>query len=241
MRKRLSVALLLSLAMGTTMHARAAEFPDYPFVHTSGTGFLFVAPDLGEIDFEIALFSADPDAARQAVEARIAEVRRVLASAGVAASGVAIGDLRREIRKADPGQAGVVEYDLKCSVRIEVSDLSAWKAVMTPLMAMPDLTGFMISFDSSKRQQIEAELTAQALNTARGRAAAIASGVGRKLGLASAVSTGELKNLTRTMGLSGMQGVASRNPGRNDLSQEELLTIVTMKLSQSVDVIYRLK
>jgi uncharacterized protein YggE len=241
MLKSLALVTSLSAVLCASIPARAAEFPDYPFVHTSGTGFLFVVPDQGEIDFEIALVDADPEVARQGVEARIADIRRVLASTGLAASEVGIGDVRRDIRKADPAQPGVVQYNLKCGVRIAVSDLAQWKTVMGALIAMPNLDGFLISFDSSKRQQIEADLTADALKQARRRADAIAAGIGRKLGLASAVSTGNLKNVSRTIGLSGVQSVANRSPARNETTQEELLTVVPMKLMQSVDVIYRLK
>ena len=224
-----------------TAPAGAAEFPNYPFVHTSGTGFVFVVPDLGEIDFEIMLSHADPESAHQAMEARIAEVRRVPASAGMADSSIEVREVRRDMGKANPAQPRVAQYDLKCSIRIAVSDLSAWKAVMGPLIAMPDLSGFMVSFDASKRQQIETDLTAEALVNARRRADAIATGIGRKLGMASAVSTGELKNLSRTIGVSGVQGVMDRSPVRNDSTQEELLSIAAIRLSQSVDVIYRLK
>ena len=66
-------------------------------------------------------------------------------------------------------------------------------------------------------------------------------GVGRKLGLASAVSMGDLKNVTRAVGLAGARGGSYRNPVRADPDREGLLMIVPMKLSQSVDVIFRLK
>lgn len=240
MFKRLALVTVLTVAFSGG-HAGAAEFPDYPFIHTSGTGFVYVAPDVGEIDFEISLFDAEPQVAAQLVEARIAAIRAVLNDAGIAATDIDIRDVRRDIRKADAGQPGVVQYDLKCGVHIKISDLSKWKAVVGPLIVMPNLEGFLIGFDSSRREQIETELTAEALKHARRRADAIASGVGRKLGLASAVSTGDLKNVTRAVGLGGAQNVAYRSPVRGDPAREELLMIVPMKLSQSVDVIYRFK
>ncbi|MDB5961829.1 MAG: hypothetical protein JWP59_3123 [Massilia sp.] len=236
MPKRLALAaVLLALAC----QAGAAEFPDYPFIHTSGTGFTYVAPDLGEIDFEVSLFDADPELARRNLEARIAAIRAVLEGAAVRAADIDIRDVRRDIRKGAP--AGVPEYDLKCGVHIRIADLSKWKTVVGALIAMPDLDGFLIGFDSSRREQIEGELTAEALKNARRRAEAIAGGVGRKLGLASAVSTGDLKNVTRAVGLGGAQSVGYRNPVKADPDREGLLMIVPMKLSQSVDVIYRFK
>ena len=227
MLKRTGLALATSLALLAAVPATAAEFPDYPFIHTSGTGFAYVAPDLGEIDFEISLFDAEPEAARRAIEARIAEIRALAGGAGIAAADIDIRDVRRDIRKAepgradpgradpgraDPGRADPPLYDLKCGVHIKVTDLSKWKTLVGALIAMPNLDGFMIGFDSSRREQIEGELTAEALNNARRRAEAMALGVGRKLGPASAVSSGDLKNVTRAVGLGGAQQQAYRNP-----------------------------
>lgn len=246
MLKRTGIALATSFALLAAVPATAAEFPDYPFIHTSGTGFAYVAPDLGEIDFEISLFDAEPEAARRAIEARIAEIRALAGGAGIAAADIDIRDVRRDIRKADPGRAdpGRADpplYDLKCGVHIKVTDLSKWKTLVGALIAMPNLDGFMIGFDSSRREQIEGELTAEALNNARRRAEAMALGVGRKLGPASAVSSGDLKNVTRAVGLGGAQQQAYRNPVRPDPDRGGLLMIVPMKMAQSVDVLYRMK
>lgn len=246
MLKRTGIALATSFALLAAVPATAAEFPDYPFIHTSGTGFAYVAPDLGEIDFEISLFDAEPEAARRAIEARIAEIRALAGGAGIAAADIDIRDVRRDIRKAepgraDPGRADPPLYDLKCGVHIKVTDLSKWKTLVGALIAMPNLDGFMIGFDSSRREQIEGELTAEALNNARRRAEAMALGVGRKLGPASAVSSGDLKNVTRAVGLGGAQQQAYRNPVRPDPDRGGLLMIVPMKMAQSVDVLYRMK
>src|SRR5450830_1137188 len=99
MFKRLILAAAVSLAMS----AHAAEFPDYPFVHTDGTGFTYAAPDLGEIDFEVSVFNADPAAARAAIDERLAQVRALLGQAGLADEDIDIRDARRDIRKAEPG------------------------------------------------------------------------------------------------------------------------------------------
>lgn len=241
MLQRLALATIVSVCLSAAVPASAAEFPDYPFVHTSGTGFTYAAPDLGEIDFEVSVFNPDPAQARQAIEARLAQVRALLDEAGVAHDDVDIRDVRRDIRKADPNQPGVVLIDLKAGVHIKVKDLSKWKALVGALIVLPDLDGFMVGFDSSRREQIETELTAQALANARRKAEAIAGGVGRKLGLANAVTTGELKNVTRAVGLGGAAPSYYRNPVKNDPDREGLLMIVPMRLSQSVDVIFRFK
>lgn len=221
--------------------ASASQLPDYPFIHASGTGFTHAMPDVGEIDFEISAHDPDPETARKVVEARVAEVRALVGGLGLAEADVEIRDIRREMRKADPSQPGVVLYDIKCGVRIKVSDLSKWKALTSPLLNMGNLDGFMTGFDSSNRDKIEADLTGEAIKIARRKAEAIAAGLGRKLGPANAVSSGELKNVTRAMGLAASGDVRPRSVGRTEYDRNDMLMIVAMKLSQSVDVIFRIK
>ncbi len=238
MLKKIIVVTALALA---PFAASASQLPDYPFVHASGNGSVYVAPDVGEIDFEISAYQADPEAARQIVEGRIAELRALVAGLGLADADVEIRDIRKDIRKADPAQPGVVQYDIKCGVRIKVTDLSKWKALVSPLINMANLDSFMTGFDTSKREQVETELTGEAIKAARRRAEAIAAGFGRKLGPVSGVSTGDLKNLTRAMGLAASEPLRPRGVARNEYDREGLLTINVMRLAQSVDVIFRIK
>lgn len=221
--------------------ASASDLPDYPFIHASGNGSIYVPPDTGEVDFEVAAYGADPAEARKVVEARAAEVRALVASLGLADADVEIRDIRKEIRKPDPAQPGVVLYDIKCGVHIKVRDLSKWRELVSPLINMPNLDAFMAGFDTSRRKQVEAELTAEAIKVAQNKAEAIAAGFGRKLGPVTAVSTGDLKNLTRSMGLAASDPFRSRSAGQTSYDREGLLMINTMTMGQSVDVIFRIK
>lgn len=216
--------------------------PDYPFIHASGNGLVYVAPDVGEVDFEISGQQDDPEAARKMVEGRIAEVRALVAGLGLPEADVEIRDVRKEIRKGDRAQPGVVVYDIKCGVHIKVSDLSKWKSLVAPLIDMPNLDGFMTGFDISKREQVETELTGEAIKAARRKGEAIAAGFGRKLGAVSGVSTGDLKNMTRALGLAAAEPMRFTRPeGRSQYDRDTLLMITLMKMSQSVDVIFRIK
>jgi uncharacterized protein YggE len=222
--------------------ASASQLPDYPFIHASGNGVVYVAPDVGEIDFEISAHQADPEAARQVVEARIAEVRALVAALALPEADVQIRDVRKDMRKGETAQAGVIEYDIKCGVHIKVADISKWKALVSPLINMANVDGFMTGFDTSKREQFEAELTGEAIKSARRKAEAMAAGLGRKLGPVSGVSSGDLKNVTRAMGMAASEPTRfTRDVGRNEYDRDSLLLVTIMKLSQSVDVIFRIK
>ena len=238
LKKIIAVAALVLVPLV----ASASQLPDYPFIHASGNGLVRVAPDVGEIDFEISAHEADPDAARQVVEGRIAEVRALVAGLALPEADVEIRDVRKELRKGDAAQPGVPLYDIKCSVHITVRDLSKWKPLVAPLISMRNMDGFMIGFDVSKREEVEAELTAEAIKAARRKGEAIAAGFGRKLGPVSGVSTGDLKNMTRAMGLAATEPARfTRTTGRGEYDRDALLMIVLVKMSQSVDVIFRIK
>lgn len=232
----LIASLLLPLA------ASASDLPDYPFIHVGGNGFSYVMPDVGEIDFEVSAYNSDPEAARQVVEGRIAEIRALVAQLALANTDVEIRDLRKEIRKPDAAQPGVVLYDIKCGVHIKVTDLSKWRELVGPLIAMQNLDAFMSGFDTSKREEVEMDLTSEAIKAAKRKAEGIAAGFGRKLGTVAGVSAGDLKNVSRAMGFAGAEPTRARNVvARNDREREALLMVEVMKMSRSVDVIYRIK
>ncbi|MDB5950014.1 MAG: hypothetical protein JWR65_1869 [Massilia sp.] len=222
--------------------ASASQLPDYPFIHAGGSGLVRVPPDVGEIVFDISAYHAEPETARQVVETRIADVRALVAAQALPEADVQIRDVRKDFRKADPAQPGVVSYDIKCSVHIKVSDISKWQALVSPLINMPNLDGFTTSFDVTKREEVEAELTLDAIKAARRKAEVIAAGFGRKLGPVGGVSTGELRNLTRAMGMAAAEpGRSARPAARSEYDRDALLMVTLITMSQSVDVIFRIK
>lgn len=221
--------------------AHAADLPTYPFVHVSGTGTLTALPDTGQIDFEIVASDADPALAVGVVEARAADIRAVMTQAGVPLDDVEIRDVRKDFRKPDANTpVGLVIYDIRAGVRINVRDLTKWRAAAAPLLAMPNLDGFMTVFDTTEREKIEMALAADAIGIARRKAEGIAAGLGRKLGPATAVSTGDLKNLTRAMGLAPADN-NYREGRRAGMDRADVLAVISLKFAQPVDVIYRLK
>lgn len=238
MLKKLIAAATLVLA---PLAGHASQLPDYPFIHVSGSGSTYFAPDTGEIDFEVSAHDPDPEAARKVVETRAAEVRALVTSLGLADADVEIRDIRKELRKPEQPQPGSPSYDIKCSVHIKVRELAKWKDLVSPLLDMPNVAGFMIGFDTTEREKVEAELTAQAIKAAQRKAEAIAAGFGRKLGPVNAVSTGELKNVSRAMGLAASDPYRSRSAGNTSYDRDGLLMITMVTLAQSVDVIFRIK
>lgn len=218
--------------------AAASPLPGYPFVHVSADASVYRVPDIGAIDFEILVAGADPQAARTTVETRIAEVRALLQAQGVSLEDMETRDVRKEQKKDAPPDAPV--YELRSSVHINMRDLSKWAAVVAPLLDMPNLGSFATSFDSSMREEVEAELMANALREARRRAEIIAKGARRKLGAVTAVTPAGVKNVGYAMGLLREDFSSRRGAGAN-VTRSDFLAIEALKLMQPVDVVFRLE
>jgi uncharacterized protein len=235
------IAVLIAALAAFPCSAVASDLPAYPFVHASGTGATSVMPDLGEIDFEIIVNDTDPAAARSVVETRIAQIRALAEGLGVPAEDVEIRDIRKDLKKGADAAAAVPSYDLRSGVHIKVADLFKWAGLVGPLVDMPNLDGFASSFDTTEREKVEMELVAQAMSTARRKAAAMAKGAGMKLGAVTAVTLGDLKNLSRAMGLAPNDMRYSGSGTRSAYNRKDLLAIDIIKLAQPVDMIFRLK
>ncbi|MGZ3181596.1 MAG: SIMPL domain-containing protein [Telluria sp.] len=229
MKFLVAAILALPLACG------AAELPQYPFIHATGTASLDVAPDLGVVDFEIIAAGAAEESART-VAARALEVRELAESLGLDADAVQATDPRRDLRKDG------VSYEVRVSVHIEVKDLSKWAALTQPLLDKPNLEGFVTGFDRSDRRQLEEQLMADAIKDARHRADVMAEGFRAKVGAVTAVSPAPLKNLSTSLGFVPVDARfgTARGP-RPNKERHEFLSVAALKLVQSVDVVYRIK
>lgn len=236
MSKKRLFAAVLALA---TLQGIAAELPSYPFIHARGTSFMYVLPDLGEIDFEITSHHAAPEAALELVQQRVAEIKALAAEKGVAGPDVEFSDIRRVVRKSDAIEP---EYSIKCAVHIVVRDLGKWRELMAPLLAMPNVDGFGTVFGVTERVKIETELMGKAVREATLKADAMAVGFGKRVGAVAGVSSDELRNLTRSLGLAPSDRPRSTSSAKNTPQDEaDLMMVSALKMSQSVDVIFRIK
>jgi uncharacterized protein YggE len=222
--------------------ASASQLPEYPFIHVTGNAFTYAIPDTGELDFDIVATDADPAVARATVEARVAEIQALMEQQGFSADDVQVRDVRQNIRKDGDAAATAPRYDIKCTVHLNVRNLTSWSAVTGGLLAKPNLDNFSTNFGASDRDKIETDLANEAIANARRRAEAMAAGFGRKLGPVTAVSPGALKNLTGSMGLmpTDFNG-RSNSSNANRVARGDIVNIVNLKFSQTVDVIFRIK
>lgn len=226
---------LAALVLSTATLASAADLPAYPFIHVDATGFTAAPPDIGQLDFEINAVHADPAQALRVMDERAAQIRAIVEQAGLSLDDVSVRDIRTEMTKGD-----TPSYDMRAGVKIIVRDVSRWKALVEPILALPNLDGFMTAFDITSRAQIEDGLMADAIRQARRKADVMAAALGRKVLSVGGVSTGPIKNLARSMELAPSDYREERRAG-SQATRGELIAVTAIKLAQPVDVIFRLK
>ncbi|HEX5342016.1 MAG TPA: SIMPL domain-containing protein [Duganella sp.] len=212
---------------------QASNLPDYPFIHTSGEGFAMIVPDMGEIDFDLTAFNADPAQAASLLAERAAQVQALMVEGESSAT---LRDTRKELRAAEG------DYAIRSSVHIAVQNLANWRPLMQALLALPGVDHLSTTFARKDREQLERELTVNAVKDAQRRADAMAAGFGKKVGAVSAVSSGQLRNLTGAVGL--MPGDLYYRTNRTvdaAPADKDFLAIEVLRWSQTVDVIFRIK
>lgn len=235
LKKCLFALALLPLA------AQASNLPDYPFIHATGEGFALIVPDMGEIDFDISAYDPDPNAAVAIVAERAEQVRALLVEAGDKAS-VEIHNMRKDMRKPDQAEPDAAPaYDIRSSVHIVLRDLGQWRVVMQGLLAMQNIDHMGTTFGRTDRLQAEQELTANAVQDAKRRAEAMAGGFGKKVGAVTAISSGQLRNLTNAVGLMPGDLYYRNRSVDTPPADKDFLQIGVLRWTQNIDVIFRIK
>lgn len=248
MLKKFACVLALLPALSLSSFAvRAADLPTYPFIHVSGEGFVMAAPDMGEIDFEVSAFDADPAAAVAVIQARVEEIRALLIEhsgppEGDSAAGMEVQDMRKEMRKsANPDPAATPEYDIRSSVHIVVRDLTKWRPIMQALLEKRNIDRMSTTFGKSDRLKVEQELTAAAIKDALRRAEGMAAGFGKKVGPVTAISSSPLRNLTKAVGLMPTDHYNTEGRRQANTAEKDFLSITVLRWTQNVDMIFRIK
>ncbi len=235
MLKRFAATLLLA---ATALPGLPADLPTHPFIHVSAGASIGMLPDTGEIDFEIVSADADAAAAWQQVNERLEAGRALFASQGIAPEDVSVQDILRRPRKTEVAGDAPPQMDTRVAVNVTVRNMAAWSATVRALMTMPQVESLAVAFSRSDRDKIEAELVTQALANAKGKAQNMARGIGAKLGPATGVSLGALKNVSNAMGMATDPN--GRYADGGGAQPPDLTLVAAMTLVQGVDVIYRI-
>jgi uncharacterized protein YggE len=144
-------------------------------------------------------------------------------------------------KSANPEPNAAPDYDIRSAVHIVVRDLGKWRPIMQALLAMQNVDRLSTTFGKTDRIEEERRLTAAAVKDAQRRAEAMAAGFGKKLGAVTAISSGQLRNLTGAIGL--MPGDFYKNHAgvTAQPADKDFLAIDVLKWSQTVDMVFRIR
>jgi uncharacterized protein YggE len=225
-----------------TAPAVASTIPDYPFVHVIGNSFRIEMPDIAALDFQIIAADADPAAARAVIETRMAEIRALMQELSVDPEDMVVNDVRQGVRK-EPAPNGAAMYELSAAVKIKVRNVANWPRLAGGVLGKPNVDSFAADFDLSTMDKVNDELVTEAIVDARRRAEVMAAASGRRLGPVMAMTTDALKRLglEREEFKAPRAGRRTGNQRAEDIDRDTFLAVQSLKLGQSVDVVYRLE
>jgi uncharacterized protein YggE len=238
--KRLALCGALACSAGWVW---ASQLPDYPFIHATGVASRLMAPNIGEIAFEVVASDPEAEAAVKLAQSRNTEILALLSEQGIPLADIEVFDIQKKMRMFDDadGKHSSATYDIKQNFHIYVRDLSKWQGLIAPLLTKDNVGNFGISFDRTDRDQINDELTTDAAKDAQHNGATVAAAFGKHLGAVVAVSQGKLKDIGIALGLNSANSSYSRS---DDQRRPEILDFSApgaIPFSQSVDVLFKIK
>jgi len=236
MMKRFAVFVLLAALTATVT---ASPLPAYPFVSTSGKAQTWVAPDIGELQFDTGAQHVDAAEAAKALEAVSNTVLAMLAEQGVPPEDIECFELsRKSVALSKPAADGQMQaWTLARHFRVNVRDLKLWPQIIAALLAIDHIDSVGTSFDRTDSDELNRELMTGAADDARKNAALLAKAFGRKLGPAVAVSRGALGRIAAPFIESS--STAMPRPPRAPASSYDVPP--SIPFAQSVNAIFRLQ
>jgi hypothetical protein len=222
-----------------------AELPAYPFVTASGKAEVWLAPDVGEIKFELVSQAFLSEEASAALARQSDEVMAHLLAQGVAAADIESFELRKktqEVNRGDKSQPAPVAYVMGRFFHVTVRELANWNAIIEPLASRNEVESFAVEFGRSDVDAVRRKLQGEAAQDARTQAGQLASAFGRRLGEVSAISQNPLHKIGIPFGLAAGDSRASNEPSLPRPARTQLRTIPNVQpYWEAVYAMFKLK
>ncbi|MBI5686890.1 MAG: SIMPL domain-containing protein [Verrucomicrobia bacterium] len=185
MRTILSISLVL---LGTAP-AFSSGLPDRPYIYTVGNAEMSVDPDRAVIEVSLKDTNLEQAKAKAKVATSAKRVFDVLKAIQVPQTDVSSHDVsvRPESEWTDRNRV-FKGYEVTQQLRIEVKQIDKYAELVNRLIDTGVAEMRVVEVFSSKREEIERELTTQAINDAKRRATDIAVASGAQIQSVYAVS-----------------------------------------------------
>jgi len=239
-------ALIVCLSMYCLV-SQASPLPDYPFVTASGKAEVWMAPDIGEFQFDVVAEHADAAQALATMEHISSDLGGMWSQRGIEPGDIEAFDLSKktlplnQARDGDPATAQVIARHFKVRVR----QLASWPELLAAVLGRDGIDNLRVAFDRSDRQQIDAKLTFAAARDARDNAGALAAAFDRKPGAVVAISQAPFDRLGVPFGFGALDG---RGKNTTPLTEAQppadplaLAVPAAIAFTQAVSAVFRLK
>ena len=237
--------LLTALALCAALGAQASPLPEYPFVTASGKAQVWLAPDIGELQFDLGAQSPSSEDAAAELEALATTVLAALAERGIPEADIECFDLAKKTTQLSrPTASGITQtYSLARHFRVQVRDLAQWQPLVASLVGLDHVENMSVSFDRTDRDRVNTKLMAEAAQDAHGNGALLAESFGRKLGPVQAITRAPLDKLAAPFGLqesAAPAGVRTATPPAA-ASTARYAVPLNLAFTQAVHAVFRLK
>jgi uncharacterized protein YggE len=238
MQKSLIALLLVAAQLA------ASPLPDFPFIAVYGSATKEVSPDKATIKFTVLCHDPSSEVAVATVNKVLTAVVDGIVGLGVSKDALVADALSKQaVREKgdDYKHLKILGYDVSREVKVTISEIERYTAVIRLIMATDNITAVSSEFDTSTRDEIEAGLMATACADAKQKAGLLSKGVGLALGDVFAVSDEAFTALPNRFGF-GYSGSVLVGGGVLPGLGEEVPVFVPskIKVQASVNVLYRL-
>lgn len=218
----------------------ASPIPDFPFIVADGRAEREVPPTNATVNFTVLAFSKSSEEATNTVQSALGKVITALKAEGVGEKLIRAHDLDKSaVRNRDKdtnNDTDILGYEVSRKVELKLPDLANYPKIVRALMAADHVSSVGSTFDTSKREEVEAELTGEACVKARKRADLLAKGAVVTIDQVYAVSDSELYDVGEHFGF-GYSGVLR---GGDPPPEIPLFVPSTIRLYASIKILYKL-
>jgi uncharacterized protein YggE len=234
--KRL-IQLLLALV---TISAAASPIPEFPFIAVQGKASSEVPPDNATITFTVLVHGTDSDSATKQVNDTLKQVTDAILAMAVPKGALTAADLgKRAVRERGNNYQDlkILGYDVSRDVKVKIEDLGRYTSVIQLIMKTDNITSVSSTFDTVKRNDVEAELVGKACADAKRKALQMSKGVGARLGSVFAVSDRDFTSLDERFGF----GYPASTLGSGSVDDDVPIFVpAKIDIHAYVEVLYRL-
>lgn len=240
MKTKALLAILICLCPLSRLSADG-PVPDFPFIHASGEAKREVAPTKAEVEFHVLAFSKTSEEATDTVQNSLSKLLSVLKEAGIKEDQIRAHDFqksasRNRTEKTDE-PTEIIGYQVSREVQLKLPELSNYPKIVRILMTTEHVTNLDSSFDTDKRDEIEAELTSEACAKARKKADLLAKGAGVTISGVHAVGQPDVTYVGQHFGFSRPEAFYGGSSGNEEAP---VFAPATIKIATSVSILYNL-